>query len=84
MYACPHCGEETLGAFQVRWSYRESPAECPKCGKLWHVLASSSSGVVGVEIVLFAMTLVVSISLVSYLVFFLGIALVVSKNWWSW
>lgn len=84
MHKCPHCGVTALGNMAVRWSYREAPAKCPHCGKLSHVLASTSSGIAGVGIVLAALAVVAAMVLESYLVAAAGFGLLVLHNIWAW
>jgi len=84
MYTCPHCRQSTLRPFAVRWSSRETPARCDGCGKLWHVLASSANGILGVGMVLASVAVVAALMLESYLVLLPGIGLVVAHNIWAW
>ncbi|MEN9396230.1 MAG: hypothetical protein RLZ81_760 [Pseudomonadota bacterium] len=68
----------------VRWSYRESPAKCTACGKLSHVLASTSGGILSVCIVLFSVGEAAAMVSESYLVALLVVVLVVCYNLWAW
>jgi hypothetical protein len=84
MHKCPHCKVAAVPHMAVRWSYRESPARCTACGKLSHVLASTSSGIVSICIVLFSLGVTVAMVSESYLVAVLLGVLVVSYNMWAW
>lgn len=44
-HVCPHCRKPGVSNTALRWSTRESPAQCCYCGGLSHVLASTSSGI---------------------------------------
>ena len=84
MHKCPHCNVAGVPHMAVRWSYRESPAKCTACGNLSHVLASTSSGIFSVCIVLFSLGVVAAMVSESYLVALLVGVLVVSYNVWAW
>lgn len=84
MHKCPHCNVAAVPLLAVRWSYRESPAKCTACGNLSHVLASTSSGIFSVCIVLFSLAVVAAMVSQSYLVAVLLVVLVVSYNMWAW
>ena len=43
VHTCPHCQEPHIRHLDLRWASRESPAQCPVCGRLSQVLASTSS-----------------------------------------
>jgi len=42
---CFHCRQPGIDSMAKRWSSRARPVECSHCGKLSHVLASTSSGI---------------------------------------
>lgn len=68
----------------VRWSYLEAPARCGACRRLSHVLASTSSGIIGVCIVLLSLAVVAGMVLESYSIGLLLAVLVVPYNIWAW
>lgn len=83
-HGCPRCHQLTLPSLQVRWSSRESPATCSACGALSHALASTSSGIWVMELIL-----VVAVFLASAIAGFwplglLSIPLAVAHNLWAW
>jgi hypothetical protein len=84
MHKCPHCHVAAVPHIAVRWSHRESPAKCTACGNLSHVVASTSSGILSICIVLFSLGVVAAIVSQSYLVAMLVGVLVVSYNVWAW
>ena len=45
MLRCIHCDVLGIGITAKRWSGRETPAKCAKCGGLSHVIASTRSGI---------------------------------------
>ena len=45
VHTCPHCQEPRIRHLALRWASRESPAQCPGCGRLSQVLASTSSAI---------------------------------------
>jgi hypothetical protein len=44
-HVCPHCQKPGVSNAALRWSARESPAQCGDCAGLSHVLASTSSAI---------------------------------------
>ena len=44
-HRCPHCQKPGVTHVALRWSTRESPAQCSYCGGLSHVLARTSGGI---------------------------------------
>jgi len=44
-HVCPHCQKPGVSNAALRWSARQSPAQCSDCGGLSHVLASTSSAI---------------------------------------
>jgi hypothetical protein len=44
-HVCPHCQKHGVSNTALRWSTRESPAQCGYCAGLSHVLASASSAI---------------------------------------
>jgi hypothetical protein len=84
MHICPHCKSLAVSNLAVRWSYREHPARCVACGGLSHVLASTSSGIVGTGMILVALTAAAAIVLSSYPVAVAGLAVTVAQNIWAW
>ena len=45
VHTCPHCQEPHIRHLALRWASRESPAQCPGCGRLSQVLADTSSAI---------------------------------------
>jgi hypothetical protein len=84
MHKCPWCNGAAVSGIAVRWSSRSSPASCASCGKLSHVLASTSSGIFSVGIVLLCCVLFAAFLAQSYLVGIAGVGLVVAYNVWAW
>lgn len=84
MHSCPHCNVAAVPHMAVRWSYRESPATCTACGRLSHVLVSTSNGIASVCIVLFSLGVAATMVSESYLVALLAVVLVVCYNLWAW
>ncbi|NVM86882.1 hypothetical protein FHT32_000505 [Variovorax sp. SG517] len=83
-HICPHCKAPGIGSLAMRWSSRANPAECPACGGLSHVLASTSSGIWVAGIVIFMVALVGGLALHSGLLFVSGLVLAVAFNVWAW
>lgn len=84
MHTCPHCHAETLSGLAVRWSGRSYAARCPGCGKLSHVLGSTSSGIFSVCTVLLCCAITAALLTESYLVGVAGLGLVIAYNCWAW
>lgn len=84
MHQCPHCYASGLRDLAVRWSCREMPAKCEQCGRLSHVLASTSNGIASVGVVLAALSVVAGMTLESWLPGIAGIGLVWAHNVWAW
>ena len=63
---------------------REAPAKCLACGRLVHVIASTSSGIFVVGVLLFTGSAILAVATASYWVFVAGLALVVAYNLWAW
>lgn len=68
----------------VRWSSRESPAKCGNCGKLSHVLTSTSNGIASVGGVAAVLALLAGFVLESWVAAIGGLALVAAHNIWAW
>src|SRR3954470_4469488 len=83
-HRCPHCRIDGLRNVAVRWSYREAPAKCEHCGKLSHVLASTSNGIGGADLVLSVLSVVAGMVFESWLVGLACFSLVVAHNVWAW
>ena len=84
MHTCPHCHAKALKGLAVRWSGRSSAARCPGCGKLSHVLGSTSSGIFAVCAVLLCCAVTAALLTTSYLVGITGLGLVFAYNRWAW
>lgn len=84
MHTCPHCQAKALKGLAVRWSGRAYAARCPGCGKLSHVLGSTSSGIFSVCTVLLCCAITAALLTESYLVGAAGLGLVIGYNCWAW
>jgi hypothetical protein len=83
-YACPRCRNPGIGGLAKRWSSRGAPVECEACGGLFHVLASTSSGIWAAGVLIVLVSLIAAIGLHSFLLFFSGLVLAVACNLWAW
>jgi hypothetical protein len=84
MHKCPHCGTNSVASYAVRWSSRSSPASCRHCGKLSHVLASTSSGIFCVCLVSLCVVLTAALLAESYGLAILGLCAVLAFNLSAW
>lgn len=84
MHKYPWCSAEAVSNFAVRWSSRSSPASCAGCGKLSHVLASTSSGISTIGFLLLCCVVAAGFMMQSNLVGIAGISLVVFYNVRAW
>jgi hypothetical protein len=84
MHKCPWCSAEAVSNLAVRWSSRSSPATCAGCGKLSHVLASTSKGISTITFVLLCCMVIAGFMTQSYGVGFAGVGVVVYCNSQSW
>jgi hypothetical protein len=84
MHNCPWCSAAAVSNFAVRWSSRSSPASCTGCGKLSHVLGSTSSGIATIGFLLLCFVAVGGFVLQSYWVGLAGVGVVVVYNVWAW
>ena len=84
MHHCPHCGVQALPNMAVRWSYRESPAKCGHCGKLSHVIASTSNGIASVGLVMAVLSVLAGLVLESWFAAIAGLGMVAVHNILAW
>ena len=84
MHKCPWCSAEAVSNLAVRWSSRSSPASCAGCGKLSHVLASTSNGIFTISFLLLFFVVAAGFIAQSYGLAVAGVALVVVYNVWAW
>jgi len=83
-HLCPHCQKLGVSNAALRWSTRESPAQCGECAGLSHVLASTSSGIGVFTWMTLLVGLVLGVSLSSWLIVAAGLLLAVFGNIWMW
>ena len=83
-HLCPSCKQAAVPNLAVRWSCREFPAKCTACGQLSHVIASTSSGIWVVGVVL--LLAVGSIALLAQSIWtgLAGLTMVGALNVWAW
>lgn len=76
--------EMGVTSFAKRWSSREHPAICSRCGRLSHVIASTSSGIFVAPF--FIVGLFFSISAVNDVphLGWIGAPLALGHNIWAW
>jgi hypothetical protein len=84
MHKCPWCSAEAVSNLAVRWSSRSSPASCAGCGKLSHVLGSTSSGIATIGFLGLCCVAVASFMMQSYWVGTAGVGAVILYNFWAW
>ena len=84
MSPCPHCMEMGVTSFAKRWSSREHPATCSHCGRLSHVIASTSSGIFVAPIFIVGIfSLIGAVNDVALLGWF-GVPAALGHNLWAW
>lgn len=83
-HLCPHCQKPGVSNPALRWSTRESPAQCSYCGGLSHVLASTSSGIGVFTWMTLLVCLVLGVGLSSGWIVAAGLLLAVLGNVWMW
>lgn len=83
-HTCPHCQQAAVPNLAVRWSARESPARCAACGRLSHVIASTSSGIWVVGVLLLVAAEFIALLAQSPWAGLAGLTLVVAHNVWAW
>ncbi|MGJ7564824.1 hypothetical protein ACSFBM_13290 [Variovorax sp. GB1R11] len=84
IHTCPRCKQPGIGGFAKRWSSRAAPAECKACGGLSHVLASTTSGIWAVGVLILVVSLIGGLGLHSALFFCSGLVLAVACNVRAW
>ncbi len=83
-HICPHCRNASVPNLAVRWSSRESPAECAACGQLSHVVSSTSSGIWVFGVLLVVASGIAALVTQSLWVGLAGLALMVACNVCAW
>ena len=85
MLRCIHCEGLGIGIAAKRWSGRETPAKCAKCGGLSHVIASTRSGIpVATLLILLAFALLGAVNGNPLVGVSCGLPLAVIYNVWAW
>lgn len=83
-HTCPHCQQAAVSNLAVRWSSRESPASCATCGRLSHVIASTSSGIWVIGVVLLVAAGFFALIAQTPWAGLVGLCAVVAHNVWAW
>ncbi|WP_147400466.1 hypothetical protein [Acidovorax cavernicola] len=83
-YVCPHCHQPGIAAMAKRWSSRASPAVCGLCGKLSHVLASTSSGIGVAGLLIVVLSGIAAAAWDMAPLVLLGLGLAVANNFRAW
>ena len=83
-HICPHCQQAAVSNLSVRWSCREFPAECRSCGRLSHVIASTSSGIWVIGVVLLVAAGLFALIAQTPWAGLVGLCVVVAHNVWAW
>jgi hypothetical protein len=83
-HTCPRCKAPGIHGLAKRWSSRASPAKCEACGGLFHVLASTSSGIWAAGLVIVMLSLIAALGWHSWWLFASGLVLAVACNLWAW
>ena len=84
MKQCPHCKELGVTSLAKRWSSREHPAVCGLCGRLSHVIASTSSGIFVFSLFIVGTFFVIGAVNDVALLGWLGVPVAVGHNVWAW
>jgi hypothetical protein len=84
MTPCPHCRLATISVRAKRWSSRETPAACPGCGGLSHVITSTGSGIPMATLLILLVGAVVGVGTGTWLWSFPVVAAAVAYNQWAW
>jgi hypothetical protein len=84
MHTCPHCHAPGVRNLALRWSSRDLPAKCRACGRLCHVIGSTSSGIFTMCLVLLCLAAFAGLALASWWAFLAGLAVIVAYNVWAW
>ena len=85
MLRCIHCDGLGIGIAAKRWSGREAPAKCAKCGGLSHVIASTGSGIpVATLLIILAFAALGAANGNPLLGAFCGLPVAVIYNVWAW
>ena len=83
-YACPHCRQPGIAAVAKRWSSREKPAACGLCGKLSHVLASTSNGIWTAGLLIIVLSGIGAAAWNMPPLLLVGLGLAVANNFRAW
>jgi hypothetical protein len=83
-HVCPHCQKPGVSNAALRWSSRESPAQCGYCAGLSHVLASTSSAIGVFTWMTLIGSLVLGLVLSSVAVVVAGLLVAGFGNVWMW
>jgi len=84
MTSCPHCNNPGVTSLAKRWSSREHPAVCRLCGRLSHVINSTSSGIFVVSIFIVGIFFLIGAMNDVTLISWLGLPVAVGHNIWAW
>lgn len=85
-HACPSCHGAGISGWAKRWSARECPATCGLCGRLSHVVDSTSNGIFVGGILVFITPLIALLALNAafWLAALLALCIAVGFNVWAW
>lgn len=81
---CPHCRKPGIRNLALRWSTRESPAQCAYCGGLSHVLASTSGAIAMFMCLSLLGSVALAVVLESVVMAAPGLVLAGLGNVWMW
>ena len=84
VHTCPHCQEPHIRHLALRWASRESPAQCPGCGRLSQVLASTSSAIAVFTWLGVLGSVVLGLAWDSIALSGAGLLVVLGGNVWMW
>ena len=84
MTKCPHCMEMAVTSFAKRWSSREHPAICSRCGRLSHVIASTSSGILVAPYFIVGLIFLSAALNDVPLLGWIGVPVALGHNIWAW
>jgi hypothetical protein len=84
MTPCPHCQGTGVPLSAKRRSSREHPAVCSLCGKLSHVIASSSSGIFWFSLFIVGTFYLIGAINEVTLLGWLGVPIAMAYYRWAW
>ncbi len=84
MTPCPHCQSDGVPLSAKRRSSREHPAVCSLCGRLSHVIASTSSGIFLLSLLIVGTFYWIGAINEVTLVGWLGVPVAVAYYRWAW